>query len=320
MSRNVHQKIRLGISSCLLGNRVRYDGGHKLDRFLTDTLGRYAEFVPVCPEVECGLGVPREPMRLVGDPHSPRLVTIRTAEDHTERMLQWAQRRVVELEEENLCGFIFKSRSPSSGMERVKVYGVEKGPIKTGVGLFAGVFMGHFPLVPVEDEGRLHDPELRENFVDRIFTFRRWRTMRAQSESHGDLVSFHTGHKLLIMAHSPKHARLMGRLVAGGHHVPPGELYRQYQELLMAALTLKATRSKNTAVLRHVAGYFSKQLAPAEKHELREIIDSYRQGHVPLIVPITLINHYVRKYDDAYLKGQHYLDPEPAELQLRNHA
>ncbi len=155
MDMNRHQEIRLGISSCLLGDKVRYDGGHKLDRFLTDTLGRYAEFVPVCPEVECGLGVPREPMRLAGDPHRPRLVTIRTAEDHTERMLQWARRRVVELEEEDLCGFIFKSRSPSSGMERVKVYDEGKRPIKTGVGLFAGVFMGHFPLVPVEDEGRL---------------------------------------------------------------------------------------------------------------------------------------------------------------------
>ena len=159
------EKIRLGISACLLGERVRYDGGHKLDTFLHDTLGRYIEFIPVCPEVECGLGVPREAMRLVAGPGGDRLVTIRGGIDHTEKLLTWAHAKVADLEMMDLCGFIFKSGSPSSGMERVKVYGPKGIPVKNGVGLFAGVFMRHFPLLPVEDEGRLNDPSLRENFI-----------------------------------------------------------------------------------------------------------------------------------------------------------
>jgi uncharacterized protein YbbK (DUF523 family) len=165
------EKITLGISACLLGENVRYDGGHKHDRFLTDTLGKYVTYRPVCPEMECGLGVPRESMRLVGDPESPRLVTVRSRQDHTERMVRWARQRVTELEKEKLCGFIFKSDSPSSGMERVKVYKDGGMPQKNGIGVFARIFMEHFPLMPVEEEGRLHDPLIRENFIERIFRF-----------------------------------------------------------------------------------------------------------------------------------------------------
>jgi uncharacterized protein YbgA (DUF1722 family)/uncharacterized protein YbbK (DUF523 family) len=312
-------KIRIGISSCLLGESVRYDGGHKLDRFVRDTLGLYVDYVPVCPEVECGFGIPRESMHLEGDPRSPRLVTSRTKKDVTGQMVTWAQNRVAELEGEDLCGFIFKSNSPSSGMERVKIFDDKGMPRKIGIGLFAGIFMNHFPLVPVEEEGRLHDPVLRESFIERIFTLKRWREMIGQGGKIGNLVDFHSRHKLLIMAHSPKHSTALGKLVAGAKAVLEEERYGQYQSMLMEALKLKATAKKNANVLQHLMGYFKKQLSADEKRELLEVLDHYQQGHFPLIVPITLINHYVRKYDQPYLKIQYYLNPHPLELQLRNH-
>ena len=312
-------KIKLGISSCLLGEKVRFDGGHKLDRFITETLGKFVEFVPVCPEVECGLGIPREAMHLVAAPEGPRLVTVLTRVDYTERMLAWARKRVVELEQEDLCGFIFKSDSPSSGMERVKIYSGKGGPAKTGVGMFAREFMQHFPLLPVEEEGRLHDPGLRENFLERLFSLKRWRDTLALGPKPGHLVDFHTRHKLLIMSHSPNHYVLLGKLVAQIKGIPLPELYEQYETQLMEALRLKTTIKKNVNVLLHVMGYFKKNLSPAEKEELLEIIDEYRKGYVPLIVPVTLLNHYVRKYDQYYLKDQYYLHPHPIELKLRNH-
>ena len=315
------QKIRLGISACLLGQQVRFDGGHQLDRFITDSLGRYVEFVPVCPEVECGLGVPREAMRLVGEPLAPRLMTVRTKIDHTERMVKWAETRVRELGREDLCGFIFKSKSPSSGMERVRVYSepARGVPVMKGVGMFARIFMAHFPLLPVEDEGRLHDPGLRENFIERIFVFQRWRELLAAAAGRGGLVAFHTRHKLLILAHSTEHYRELGKLVAQAKELPAPKLYERYQSRLMEALRLKATPKKNTNVLQHLMGYFKKELTTEEKQELFEIIDNYHQGYVPLVVPVTLINHYVRKYNQPYLQEQFYLQPHPVELQLRNH-
>jgi uncharacterized protein YbgA (DUF1722 family)/uncharacterized protein YbbK (DUF523 family) len=313
------EKIRLGISTCLLGENVRYDGGHKLDRFLTETLGQYVEYVPVCPEVECGLPVPRESMRLEGNLDSPRLVASRSKQDMTDRMVQWARKRVVELESHGLCGFIFKSDSPSSGMERVRVYNEKGVPVKRGVGMFARAFMDHFPLLPVEEEGRLHDPNLRENFIERIFTLKRWRETLTEKESRGNLVDFHTRHKLLILSHSPRHYQIMGKWVAQDKTIPLKELYRQYQILLMEALLFKTTPKKNSNVLQHMMGYFKEQLSPDEKQELLKVIDSYRQEYIPLVVPVTLIGHYVRKYNQPYLKEQIYLNPHPMELQLRNH-
>jgi uncharacterized protein YbgA (DUF1722 family)/uncharacterized protein YbbK (DUF523 family) len=313
----MEKPIKLGISSCLLGERVRWNGTHKLDRYLTDTLGTFVE--PVCPEVECGFDVPREPFRQVGDPDSPRLITSRTKIDYTDHMTQWARKRVIELKKEDLCGFIFKSRSPSSGMERVKVYNEKGIPVKKGVGMFAREFMEHFPLIPVEEDGRLHDPKLRENFIERIFAFKRWREALMVKQSRGDLVDFHTKHKMLILSHSPEYHRLMGKLVAQAKDVSLRELYDKYQKLLMETLRLKSTTKKNANVMAHIMGYFKKQLSADEKQELLEIIDLYRGGTIPLIVPITLINHYVRKYDQPYLKEQYYLHPHPLELQLRNH-
>jgi uncharacterized protein YbgA (DUF1722 family)/uncharacterized protein YbbK (DUF523 family) len=316
----VEDKIRLGISTCLLGENVRYDGGHKRDRFIIETLGQFIEFVPVCPEVECGLPVPRESMHLAGDPQSPRLVTTRSKIDHTERMVHWARKRVGELEKENLCGFVFKSNSPSSGMERVKIYNEHGIAQKTGVGMFARVFVDHFPLIPVEEDGRLHDIRLRENFIELIFALKRWRELLDHHQSRGKLVAFHTQHKLLILSHSQKHSTILGKLVAEAKNIPAQQLYSQYQMIFMEALRLKTTIKKNINVLQHMMGYFKRQLSADEKQELLETIDQYRSEYIPLIVPVTLIKHYVRKYDQTYLKQQLYLNPHPLELKLRNHA
>ena len=316
----MEDKIRIGVSACLLGQQVRFDGGHKHDRYLTDTLGGYLDFVPVCPEVEAGFPIPRETFRLVGDPGAPRLVTSRTNVDHTDRMVGWAEKRVRELEAENLCGFIFKSDSPSSGLMRVKVYNPKGMAEKKGVGLFARAFTHHFPLLPVEEEGRLNDPKLRETFIEQIFTLKRWREALAQGRSMKNLVDFHSRHKLLMLSHSPANARVMGKLVADGKQMRIQSLYEQYESLLIETLRMKSTLKKNMNVLEHILGYFKNQLSSDEKQEMLELFDRYRNEFVPLIVPVTLLNHYVRKIGEPYLKQQVYLNPHPVALKLRNHA
>jgi len=316
----MEEQIKLGVSACLLGQNVRYNGGHSRDPFITDTLSQYVEFFPVCPEVECGLPIPRESMRLVGDAESPRLMTGNTKQDHTNRMLGWCAKKVSELEELDLYGFIFKKGSPSSGMERVKVYTDQGMPSNRGIGMFARAFMEHFPLLPVEEEGRLHDPKLRENFIEAIFVLQRWRESLSPKPTRRGFVEFHTRHKMLLMAHSPNHMKLMGKLVASLKDHGVADFRLQYQKLLMEALRLKTTRRKHTDVLMHCMGFLKKLLSSDEKRELLEIIEQYRQGNLPLIVPVTLLNHYVRKYDPPYLREQYYLKPHPIELQLRNHA
>lgn len=309
----------MGISTCLLGENVRYDGGHQRDRYLTNTLGRYFDWHPVCPEVEYGLSTPREAMRLVGTPDSARLVTIKTKVDHTEGMRAWAAARMQQLSMDNLCGFIFKSNSPSSGMAAVKVYTESGMPVKRGVGIFAQAFMAHFPLLPVEEDGRLHDPGLRENFIERVFAYRRWQNRIAPRSTVKDLIAFHTAHKLLLMSHSPSHVSKLGKLVATAHEMTPNDRHTQYITLFMDALRLRATTKKQTNVLQHIMGYFKKVLTADQKQELLEVIDQYHQELTPLIVPLTLLKHYVRLYDEPYLKQQVYLNPHPLELMLRNH-
>ena len=247
---------KLGISHCLLGENVRYDGGHKLNRFLRDTLGPFVEWVPVCPEVECGMPVPRESMHLEGTPESPRLVTTRSKQDKTEQMISWGRKRLQELQKENLCGFIWKSRSPSSGMQDIKIYSEKGHPVSKGAGIFAKMFMEHFPLMPVEDDGRLNDDPLRENFIERLFIYQRWQVFVQNNPTLKDLVHFHTRHKLILMAHSPKVLRVLGALVAKQPNKPLEEMLQEYIHILMPALRLIATPKKNTNVLQHVMGYF----------------------------------------------------------------
>jgi len=319
MSEASSNPIRVGISACLLGEKVRYDGGHKRDPYIVETLGRHVEWVPVCPEVEMGLGTPRETLRLVrigGDVH---MVMPKTGTDHTDPMREFANRRVRELGKEILHGYILKKDSPSCGMERVRVFDAKGVPAKSGRGLFAEALLGHFPNLPVEEEGRLTDARLRENFIERVFAYHRLCQFFASHWKAGDLVAFHTAHKLLLMAHSPLAYAALGRLVAEAKKMSRGELHAKYESEFMTALRQLATTRRQTNVLLHILGYFRDQLDPDSRQELLGVLDDYRHGLVPLVAPITMIRHYVRRFDVAYLRGQVYLEPHPKELMLRNH-
>lgn len=311
--------VRIGISACLLGSEVRYDGGHKRDAFLADTFGRFVEWVPVCPEVECGFGTPREAMRLVRADTGVRLLTVKTGVDLTPRMERFARSRAAALEADGLSGYVLKKDSPSCGMERVKVYEAHGSPTRSGRGMFAAALTRRFPSLPVEEEGRLSDPRLRDNFVERVFAYWRLCGLFGGRWKTGDLVQFHTAHKLILMAHSPEAYRRLGRLVAGAGQVTRSQLEQHYTDQFMAALGTIATPRRHVNVLQHMAGYFKDRLDQASKAELASAIEDYRQGLLPLIVPITLARHHVRALDISYLAGQVYLQPHPKELMLRNH-
>lgn len=311
--------LRLGISRCLLGDEVRFDGGHKRDNFLTDVLGPYVEWIPVCPEVEAGLGTPREAMRLVGDPAHPRLLTIKSGQDHTRSLEKMTTGRLAELGSSDLSGFVFKRGSPSCGLERVRVY-TEKGmPSHTGAGIFARAFAEQFPLIPVEEEGRLCDAPLRENFIERIFCYRRYQDLLEDGVTRQAVVRFHTIHKYLLLAHSVQHYQWLGRLVGQADRYRPRELAVKYGELFMKALAVKATVRKHVNVLQHMLGYFKAHLGAPQKAELLDVINDYHRGLTPLIVPLTLVKHYVHLFDVEYIRDQVYLNPHPKELMLRNH-
>ena len=311
--------LRLGISRCLLGDEVRFDGGHKRDGFLTDVLGHYVEWIPVCPEVEAGLGMPREAMRLIGDLHHPRLVTIKSGIDHTRAVETMTENRIKELEELDLSGYVFKKGSPSCGIERVRIYNEQGMPNRNGVGLFARAFIEQFPLIPVEEEGRLCDAPLRENFIERVFCYRRWQDLVQSGVTRQTLVQFHTIHKYLLLAHSPQQYQVLGRLVGQAERYRPKELAQRYGELFMNALAVKATVRKHVNVLQHILGYFKDRLGAQEKAELLGVIGDYHRELTPLVVPLTLIKHYVRIFDVGYIRDQVYLNPHPKELMLRNH-
>jgi uncharacterized protein YbgA (DUF1722 family)/uncharacterized protein YbbK (DUF523 family) len=319
MTESNRSKPKLGISACLLGQNVRYDGAHKRDNFLSDTVGRFVEWVAVCPEVEVGMGVPRETLRLVGPPDKPQLIAERSGKDWTHAMHRFAAVRMRQLVELKLAGYVFKKNSPSCGVERVRVYGAKNLPVRRGRGLFAAAVMARFPLMPVEEEGRLNDPALRENFIDRVFAYHRWQEALAGSKSAGALVEFHTRHKYLLLAHSERHYHRLGRLVAYVKKISLREAYEEYGRTFMEALAMHASAKKHANVLDHMMGYFSDRLSAAERSELVELIRDYRRQLVPLIVPVTLIQHYVKKYEVAYLNEQIYLAPSPKELMLRNH-
>jgi uncharacterized protein YbgA (DUF1722 family)/uncharacterized protein YbbK (DUF523 family) len=312
--------MKIGISSCLLGHKVRYDGQHKLDRFLRDELGVYVEWVHVCPEMECGLPVPREAMRLVGDdPESPRLMTNKTFQDKTEQMESFVRGKLDGLEKEHLRGFVFKAKSPTSGMRGVKIYTEAGMPSRRGSGIFAREFMKRFPNLPVEDEGRLHDAGIRENFIESIFVYDRWMNYLETDRSAAGLMSFHARHKYLMMSHSPALLKEAGKIVAGIDKKKMDAAFIAYEEKLVQILRLKTSVKKHVNVLQHIMGYFKTQLSADEKQELLDVIDRYRRELVPLVVPLVLLQHYVRKYKEPYLSGQWYLNPHPDELKLRNH-
>lgn len=311
--------IRVGISTCLLGEPVRFDAGHKHDRYLTDVLGDHFEWVPVCPEVEAGLGTPREAMRLEKEPDGVHLRATKSRDDHTSALVRLSSSRVRELERADLCGYVLKSKSPSCGMERVRVYGPSSMPQRNGRGLFAQVLLERFPNLPVEEEGRLNDARLRENWIERVFAYRRLRSLFATRPSRGKLVAFHTSHKLQLLSHSPALYRSLGRLIAAAKDTPPSELRDRYCREFMEALSRQATPRRHQNVLQHALGHLRGVVDAATSRQLHDLMEEYGAGLVPLVVPITLLRHYVDRLEVEYLAGQTYLDPHPRELMLRNH-
>ncbi len=316
---NRNSEIRIGVSACLLGDRVRFDGGHKRNDFITGILGEFVSYVAVCPEVDIGLGTPRETIHLVREIGGIRLKGTESGDDHTEAMCRYAERKVRELGKLDVSGYILKKDSPSCGMERVRVYGRSGAPTKSGRGLFAETLMARLPFLPVEEEGHLQDARLRENFIERVFAYRRLRDFFAASWRRGDLVRFHTAEKFLLLAHDATAYEKLGRLVAGSKGTTRAELERHYVEAYMTALAKIATTRRHTNVLQHMVGYFKNLITAEDRKELAGVIEDYRRGLIPLVVPLTLVRHYVRLHRLAYLQGQVYLDPHPKELMLRNH-
>jgi uncharacterized protein YbgA (DUF1722 family)/uncharacterized protein YbbK (DUF523 family) len=313
-------KLRLGVSACLLGEKVRFDAGHKQDRWVTDVLGPFVEFVPVCPEVEIGLGVPRESIRLQGTGTHVRLVAPKSGADLTPKMTVYADKRSGQLARQNLAGFVLKKDSPSCGLERVRVYDRQGVPARTGRGLFAAALLDRVPALPVEEEGRLNDPRLRENFVTRIFAHQRWVDLERGGITRARLFRFHEQHKFLLLAHSQAGMRRLGHLLgASGARADARDLGGRYLEEFAAAMTRVPTPKNHTNVLQHVAGFFSPRLDAGDRAELTQTIHEYRLGRLPLVVPLTLVRHYVRKLQVPYLLDQVYLNPHPDELMLLNH-
>jgi len=312
-------EIRVGISACLLGDAVRYDGGHKRDRFLVGTVAEFVTFVPVCPEVDIGMSIPREPIRLNRHGDEIRLEGTQSGTDYTERMLRYSEERVAQLEAFGLSGYILKKDSPSCGMERVRLYDDSGVPARTGRGLFAEVLLARRPLLPVEEEGRLHDPGLRENFFERVFAYRRLTNLLSDDWDVGDLVAFHSREKMLLLAHDPEAYGRLGRLVADARKSDREEVAADYRRDFMDALGRLASRGRHRNVLEHMAGYFKEVLDSDEKREMEQVVVDFYSGLVPLVVPLTLFKHYVRRHDVEYLADQTYLQPHPKELMLRNH-
>lgn len=310
------EKILVGISSCLLGNEVRFDGGHKRHSYIEQTLGQYFQFRSFCPEVECGMGIPRPVIQLRNTDHGIRCVEYKDHNvDVTERLQSISEQQRHWLS--GLCGYILKKDSPSCGMERVKVYGSHVAT-RNGTGIFARYLKQQFPILPIEEEGRLGDPGLRENFIQRVFVMRRWQELRQQPLTVNGLMTFHSRHKLIVMSHDQNQARMLGRIVAVSHSGAMEAMADRYISALMACLKIVASRGNHVNVLQHIQGYLKNKLDADDKKEIVETIESYRLGIVPLIVPITLLKHHFRKQPDAFIDNSYYMSPHPAELALFN--
>lgn len=313
------QPIRIGVSACLLGQKVRFDGGHKHNRYLTDTLAEFFELVSVCPEAEVGMGTPRETVRLEGDLEGPHMIAPRSGTDWTARMNQWSRRRARQMAEDNLSGFVFKKSSPSCGVFRVSVMQANGQPLAKGRGLFAAEFTRRYPLIPVEEEGRLYDPRLRENFLERVFAYHRVQALFTGRWKRGEVVDFHSKEKYFLLAHSPKHYKQLGQLVAAIAQHSPAEFRDMYLALYMEGLGVKATTKRHVNALQHIAGHLRDQVKPEEQQRIHRVIQDYRAELVPLVVPMTLLRHYIDMLEVPYVKDQVYLNPHPKELMLRNH-
>lgn len=312
-------RVTIGISSCLLGENVRYDGGHKRDRFVTGELSRYMDFLPLCPELGSGMSVPRPPIQLVGDPDNPRLLGVADPSmDVTNQVERYARRAVKTLD--GISGYILKKDSPSCGMKRVKVYPEKGGTAeRKGSGVFARILMENHPNLPVEEEDRLNNAVLRENFVNRIFVYHRWQQLREEGQTPARLIGFHARHKYLLMAHSQAAYKRMGKLLSNLPKARIKAIGEEYINELMTALARPVNRKGHSNVLQHIMGYLKRNIERHDKQELVIAIERYRLGEVPLIVPITLFRHYFRLHPDPYIEQQVYLQPHPEKLGLRNH-
>jgi uncharacterized protein YbgA (DUF1722 family)/uncharacterized protein YbbK (DUF523 family) len=312
--------VRLGVSACLLGAHVRFDGGHKRDAFLTESLGRFVEWVPVCPEEEAGLGTPREAMRLVRGTHSEiRLMTVRSRRDLTRELRAHSVARACALGDADLDGFVLKKDSPSCGLTRVKVYDANGAAERCGRGLFAEALCARLPLLPLEEEGRLHDQAIREHFIERVFAYSRLRRLLVAGVRVSDLVRFHTRHKLQLLAHSPTMYAELGRMVARARDATAAALASEYADRFMGALAVATTRGRHANVLQHMAGYMRELIAREARSDVANAISEYQNALVPLVTPLRLIAHYATVHQVRYLAEQVYLDPYPKELMLRNH-
>lgn len=309
--------IRIGISACLLGKEVRFDGGHKRSRYITDTLAEHFEFVPFCPEVAIGMGIPRQPIRLAGDVRAPQALGVKTPELNVTQPLRDYGRKVAG-QIDALCGFVFKKDSPSCGLERVKLYNDKGMAERSATGLFAAEIVSARPLLPVEDEGRLNDPDLRESFITRVYVYVRWQALLKGGLTKAALIDFHTSHKYLLLAHSNVVYRQLGRLLSGLDTQPLEDLAASYIGQLMQALRKPATRKRHTNVLQHLLGYLKRDIDAAQRADLADTIDAYRRGVYPLVVPVRLLGHYFGRHSHPYISRQVYLDPHPRELGLRN--
>lgn len=304
------------MSSCLLGEKVRHDGGAKRQSFITDVLANYFEFIPTCPEVDIGLGVPRPTIHLIKNPKSPRLVFVKDhSNDITEKMEKYSEKKANQLK--GLCGYIFKKNSPSCGPE-VKVYQEVPRPPKMGKGVFYRHFTQTHPLVPVEDEGRLNDPGLRENLIERIFLLHRWYSLTEKGVTARKLVEFHTQHKLALMSHNVSAYQGLGKMIANIDKKNIKQFANDYITEMMRAFRYIATNRKVTNVLQHCMGYLKNDLSSQDKKELVHHIEQYRQGKLPVIVPITLLRHHFMHFPNEYMSKQSFLNPYPDELMLRN--
>lgn len=311
-------KPKIAISACLLGEEVRYNGGHKESRLCSRTLTEYFDFVPLCPEVAIGMGIPREPIRLVGDPEQPEAVgTVDRTINVTRPLAEYGEKMAVELQD--LSGYIFMQQSPSCGLERVKVYHDNGAPVNGGGrGIYAQAFCAQHPDLPVEEAGRLNDPVLRENFITRVLAYSAWQQVLAEGLSRRALTEFHSRYKYLLMAHNPLQYKNLGKMLGNMADSDPAELGPRYFSELMAALKKCATRGTHCNVLLHLSGYLKQSLSAEDKQEMQQIIGQYRQGIVPLVVPLTLLKHHFRLHPDPYIAQQVYLQPHPENLSLRN--
>jgi len=310
-------KIILGVSSCLMGNTVRHDGGHKRNVYIMSTLAEYFDFRTYCPEMAIGLGVPRPTIRLTRSETGVRLTdSDNTGMDLTDAMKKWSGQATEGMRD--LSGFILKNNSPSCGMERVRVYDGNGAPTRDGVGLFASALMEAMPWLPVEEEGRLNDPMLRENFIERVFVYYRWQRLIEGGLTVSSLMEFHKRHKFILLAHNEEEYRKLGPLIAGVNNDNLQQVADEYLLRLMKSLSARSSRKRHTNVLMHVMGFLKNKIDSDDKQEMIEVMDSYRLGQVPLIVPVTLMRHHLRRFPDDYISSQYYMNPYPEELMLRN--